>query len=549
DPENALGYLFLGALAVEQGDVALAQDWLRQAAEQPRLQWGIWSVAEVLFHVFAAAGTPAEDPLKQQAVARLELALGVLAHLDNLPHGTLNQPCQQANAEPLLAACLSAAKAFKLPGTEIMPMMLALAFEERAHRTYGDQKALHRVDLERRSMSVMQEYRGDVWQTLAETGEGGQFVRAWAENGELDTQTHEITRWAHQRAAARLDPGEGQVVADRPIAQACHANRLACLDQPFPPTAPDCVTRNMVEAEVYRLGEMLDERLSSGPFRASLAADPSPAAQIFLIMLTFRDEVKATDMHAPRPVAELVQRFPIDPLANRLAVDWCGEDALCQRDTGERLMTYEPEDPLGYLVAAQAELKLGNEAAALALMHRSAQGTRQRTGFSTFIGGFDPVLHRHLPLSPQEDPLGVAPMAFSVISVGYAAALASPYFRMYANCEKAQKEPKLSACVAATEALLVPGGDLIQALVGYKTAAMLYEQQGDTASAEAAVNSLAEIEALMEAMTERAADYSNDPAALRRHMTRVAAHGEVAALRADYSSSLPAPAQSQTTPP
>ncbi|MEM9533569.1 MAG: hypothetical protein AAGA23_21790, partial [Pseudomonadota bacterium] len=518
-PENALGYLYLGALAVQNDDHQGALDWFTQAARQPRIQWGWWSIVSVFYGIFGEVSELEDDPLKQQDVARLLLAFGVLAHFSSAPHDRVNLPCQRARSEPLLSACLAAANAFRLPGTEVRPVQLALAFEDNAYRQRGDEKRLAQLELEQRAAQAQHKHFREVWDAISASGQVQPYLDTWVEQGELDTTLDRMAT-ALQREEAE---GSGVVLAST------HNARVGCLDEAFPPGAPDCVTRNMVAAETARLTEVLDGIIAGAEFRDRLKGDTSDEAQILRLLLARGDGMKRQP-----PLATLSGQFPAHPLANRIAAEWCQRDALCLLDVGQRIIKHEPEDAVGYLIAAAAQLELGEAPDARRLMQEAARAPRLRSGFALVLGAFDEVLGRHATGAPVDDPLGVWPMTRSIVGVGYAAALALPGVGLFKHCQRAETEELRVACLAACTAMELPGTSLVETVVGQQTAIVLLEQLGREEDVQTAISRLAETQILRDHMVSAPLGLMESPSFHEAYLKLVLRQGEMAAVRELY---------------
>ncbi|MDJ0657201.1 MAG: hypothetical protein QNJ40_23780 [Xanthomonadales bacterium] len=509
-PGNAAGYLYKAAWYLARENVSEAAEWMVMASEQPRVDLGLWALVQVLFESFAAAPVDDHDPTDQMEVARLHAAEVTLAHLHTAPHHVLNYPCQQARAEPLLSGCLAAAGALKRPGTMVLAHRIALAMEENVYRQRGDEAGLRQVKLERSSLPISDRSWRDAMALMNRQGDVAKVLDAWVRFGELDTRIKTASRHAEPADAA--------------------AQRLGCLKGTFGPDAPDCVTADMVEAEVERQSERMHRGLNESNFRDALARDASAEAQLLLKMLQRQDQSSAGSQPPPTP-GDLVASHPASPVINRVAAEWCGEDWHCLLETSERIQRAEPDEATGYLLAAAAYFELGQPAQAEQALHRAASARSNRSGFALLTTTMRQVLLRHLPAPANDDPLDVWPVAAWANALGTGAALSLPAVRAMSYCREAQKKALQTACLDGTQAMLAPGSSMVEHIVALTTRAMLFEATGDSQGYEATIERLAAAEKLRDAMLDDLRRILRDPELNAQYAERLAGDGEVAALR------------------
>ncbi|MEM9184683.1 MAG: hypothetical protein AAGB27_16120 [Pseudomonadota bacterium] len=519
-PDNALGLLFLAQAALARGEVTQAASWMVQAAERERFRTGAWAITKAQFEVFGEAEPLLDDPLKLREAAKEGLGEGMIAHLSTHPINVLGRQCQRAGDEPLMTGCLAVAKAMKLPGTGRLAYNLALAIEERIFERRGEQDKLTALALERQSLKQRFDQVAAVQEEMYRTGLAAPMLEAYVNYGELDT----VIDFGATHAKTEATGNYHQVVL-----KASTPERVRCVDTDAAPAAPDCVTPDMVKAEVERLTDVLFERMQTEPFRKSLAADPSPEAQI-LLLHTGLDRPDASHDDRLAAASEMAKQFPGHPLANRLVADRCFREPECLKGAAQRLMEHEPEDAQGYLLAAVYYLDAGGTESGLIYLEKSGRAKRLQGAYGLMTAVGAEVISRHMGLAPESDLLGAWEMAPALVSIGYAAALSLPAARLSYHCVGELEERMLAGCITAARSMQLPGGSLIELMMGTELEARLLQTSDDAELADA-IDRLARARQLRDDLVSGADRFISDPSFHQRYLEKLAIEGEVAALR------------------
>ncbi len=519
-PNNALGPLFLAQAALDRGDSEESAAWMEQAALRDVVKHGGWAIVKALFEVFANAEPLVDDPLNLGEVAKEMLAEGMIAHLIEHPFHVLGRQCQRAGDEPLMTGCLAVAKAMKLPGTGRLAYNMALAIEERIFERRNDHEKLSALKLERQSLKSRFKKVSAVQNKMFRDGIVAPVLEAYVKFGELDTAID------FAATAARMEaPGKRAEL----VLKASTSERVRCLDIPKPPEAPDCVTPDMVKAEVERLTDVLDERMQAEDFRRSLEADQSAEAQILALYVG----LPRVDAQSPQRLATaktLMKRFPEHALANRLAASLCHRERQCLSEAADHLMTQEMDDALGYLLSAVVHFENGEEAEALAVLEKATQANKLHGGFGSLAATGAEVIARHMGPAPASDVLGVWELTPGMVSIGYAAALSLPAARLSRNCQGNLEKAMYSGCLQAARALQLPGGSLIELMMGLQLETRIM-QAADAPGLDDAIDRLARVEQLRDKMVESLDQFSSDPTFHYDYLSIIGKKGEVAALK------------------